>query len=214
MAERVETIGKAIDPKSPESLRAALSTLHLIIEDLQSMVSLGGQVQDESKRGLMLEVHALLKQTMTLKAHLDRAIAIQPTIQAASDAVAKASLPGSAAAVGASWPNAQPRPSLSTLENQVLRDQGPLTREEISKLLLITCRAWKSKMLSDKQRHFIKQVIVRREGYLRVVLTLGSIGQTLEALLAVGGSDDEEDDEDEQDVDDEDDVEDSVYEED
>ena len=203
MAERVESMGKKIDPTSATSLKTALTTLHMIIEDLQSMVSLGGQVQDESKRGLMLEVHALLNQTMTLKAHLDRAIAIQPTIQAASEAVAKASLPGSVAAAEASLPSAQSKPSLSVLEKQVLGDHGPLTREEISKLLLITCRAWKSKMLSDRQRHFIKQVIVRQEGYLRVILSLGSIQQTLEALLAVSGSDDEEDLDYEQDVDDE-----------
>ena len=171
MAERVESMGKGIDPKDPNSLSKARATLVSIIADLQSMVTLGSQVQDDSKLGMMQEVHNLLKQTQTLKLHLDRAIQISPSIAAA----------------------AKPSPpTASFLEKQVLHDKVPLNRDEIAKLLLLTSRAWKSRLLSDKQRHFVKQVIVRREGYLRVILSFGSIQATMEALAAVGGPDNEE----------------------
>lgn len=130
----------------------------------------------------MGEVHALLQQTMILRDHLDRAIAIQPSVAAASIPAPRATQTSSS--------------SSSSIENQILNDNEPLTREEMARLFLFTARAWKVKMVSDRQRGFIKDVIVRREGYLRVILNFNDISTILGALVAVGGSDEEASDSD------------------
>jgi len=222
MAERVESMGKGIDTRNPASLRTASATLNLIITDLASMLELGpGAATGEGEKGIMAEVSALLQQTVTLKGHLDRALAIP----AVAEAAANRSTPKPPSSQQRQQQQQPPLPpqqqsqTSSSLASQVLNDSVPLSRDEIAKLLLLTSRAWKMKMVTDKQRHFIKTVIVRQEGYLRVILSLSSIKTIMSALAAVGGSDDDEEEEgphqygydfedDDDDVDDDDDDED------
>ena len=212
MAERVEAMGRAIDPRDPESLRFAHSTLTAIIDDLQKMLVLGDDVQDESKKGLMDEVKTLLTQTTTLRQHLERAIAIQPKIKPTTPTAPAAAAAPSVAQRAAAPAPAPSDPPSATMEQMMMLDRVPLEQEEIAKLLLLTSRAWKANRLTDRQRNFIKGVIVRREGYLRVVLSFGSIEATFGALAAVGGSDDDDDDsEDEEDEDDDEEDDDEEY---
>lgn len=143
----------------------------------------------------MREVNALLLQTQALRGHLDKAIALQPQVAAASSSIrpsptAPATLPAPA-----------PRGAAS-LENQVLHDNVPLSREEIAKLLMITAKAWKLRLLSDKQRSFIKMIICKQEGYLRVVLSFEGNQRIFQALQAVGGDDSDDSDDDDKDDDD------------
>jgi len=210
MAERVESMGKGIDTRNPASLRTASATLELIINDLRSMLQLGAAAAGESEKGLMAEVSVLLQQTVTLKGHLDRALAIPAVAEAAANRSTlkppspqqqqqqrqqQQSLPPSPPQQPQQQQQQQQSQTSSSLASQVLNDSVPLSRDEIAKLLLLTSRAWKMKMVTDKQRHFIKTVIVRQEGYLRVILSLSSIKTIMSALAAVGGSDDDEDDE-------------------
>ena len=162
------------------------------------------QIDDDSKIDIMREVIALLSQTQALCGHLDKAIALQPHVQAASSA-ANAASSSSASRLSAA-PQATPKilttasstsatsSRTRSLENQLLHDNVPLSREEIAKLLLITAKAWKLELLTNKQRDFIKMVIVKQEGYLRVILSFEGTQQIFQALRAVGGADEEDDD--------------------
>jgi hypothetical protein len=71
-------------------------------------------------------------------------------------------------------------------------ESEPLNREEIGKLLILTSRAYTSKILSPNQRSFLKTQIVAQHGMLRVVLQFPTLESIMSALKTISSSVDEE----------------------
>jgi len=71
-------------------------------------------------------------------------------------------------------------------------ESEPLNREEIGKLLILTSRAYTSKILSANQRSFLKTQIVAQHGMLRVVLQFPTLESIMSALKTISSSVDEE----------------------
>ena len=68
----------------------------------------------------------------------------------------------------------------------------PLTREEIGKLLVLTSRAFKSEIVGQSQRAFLKTQIIARHGMLRVVLQFPTLESIMAALKTISSSVDDE----------------------
>jgi len=62
-------------------------------------------------------------------------------------------------------------------------DEEELSREEIAKLLLLTSKAFRGQQITAEQRGFIKDKVVKREGYLRKILQQEELGTVVNALV-------------------------------
>lgn len=79
------------------------------------------------------------------------------------------------------------------VDRLVARNESePLNREEIGKLLILTSRAYTSKIISPNQRAFLKTQIVAQHGMLRVVLQFPTLESIMSALKTISSSVDEE----------------------
>jgi len=79
------------------------------------------------------------------------------------------------------------------VDRLVARNESePLNREEIGKLLILTSRAYASKILSPNQRSFLKTQIVAQHGMLRVVLQFPTLESIMSALKTISSSVDED----------------------
>eukprot|EP01006_Ploeotia_vitrea_P033362 TRINITY_DN65471_c1_g1_i1.p1 TRINITY_DN65471_c1_g1~~TRINITY_DN65471_c1_g1_i1.p1 ORF type:complete len:180 (+),score=3.66 TRINITY_DN65471_c1_g1_i1:42-581(+) len=63
-------------------------------------------------------------------------------------------------------------------------DELELNREEIVKLFLLTSKAYKNKQIDEKQKGFIKDRIIHRDGYLRKIMQQEELGVPTLATFA------------------------------
>jgi hypothetical protein len=195
IAERVESLSGIIDPNQPETLLYAQGILSSIISDLNVMASDNTATGSDGQSPNMIEeVKGLLEQTKGLKGHIDRAISIRETMgfsdqQEASqpDQVTPESSPRYTSANSNNGDDDDSEP-LSNDEIKMYMEKqssAELRREEISVLLMLVATAYKAQLLTQDQRGFLKNQIVRRLGVLRVILQLNDIPSQIEALRTI-----------------------------
>lgn len=201
IAERVESLSGIIDPSQPETLLYAQGILSSIISDLNVMASDSAATgADGQSPNMIEEVKGLLEQTKGLKGHIDRAISIRETMgfsdqqEASTDQVTPDAVDAAPRYTSSGNNNNNDNDDddgsepLSKDEIKMYMEKqssAELKREEISVLLMLVATAYKAQLLTQAQRGFLKNQIVRRLGVLRVILQLNDIPSQIEALRTI-----------------------------
>ena len=205
VAERVESLSGIIDPANPSSLIYAQKVLAEIVSNLGKMAQLGQRIDaaNEETKGaessIVSEIFGLLEQSKSLLEHITRAINIQSRIsgtgnarQSRADEVDDEESDESDSESDSEDEDSNEEEEDDRVDKLVSQNEAdPLNREEIGKLLILTARAYTSKILSANQRSFLKTQIVARHGMLRVVLQFPTLESIMSALRTISSSVDE-----------------------
>lgn len=151
----------SVDPSNPQAIVATRSDLEDIISDLeqfQTDCKMNGDA--EHIPTLLTDIEQLLSQTHVLHGHISKQMhAMHRMDNVDSDAGDDAGADADAS------------------DSEEL-----LSREEISKLLLLTNKAYQAQHIDLNQKAFLKDEIVRRKGYLRKVVEQEDFANVLTTL--------------------------------
>ena len=147
IAQRVGRLDLLIDPSNPNSLREAQETLNGIINELQIISSAKDSELSQNEMLVINEIDELLNHTIVLKQQIDSTISENQDLY---NAINKHS-------------------SINTNASEESIDR-PLNQEEIRKLLMLVAQAQSMNILTVNQKSLLKDQIVRRQSFLRLIL--------------------------------------------
>jgi hypothetical protein len=186
LSARVERMDQLIDPSDPSTFRTALQQLNEIVHELEQLKrietnSMASNVGNPKMVHIINEITEMLNFTNNLKMQLEGAVSEYENKKRRNEASGGVPLSSTSSNSSSSASASSSFTSTSTSQPS----QEPLTRQEIAKLLLLVSKAYQMNVLTSKQRSNLKNQIIMRSAYLRLIVQNSDIRIIMGALAVI-----------------------------